>query len=170
MSLLSAASLRSTYFWQLDRSVLEHFTQWYPFMPRSARNDFKLSIMAHNRQFYLSTAGISNVHCILYCPKKTLCVHILVHMLCLYMPRDNPYIYCIYMYILLWKYTFAKNLSSIITILKDVRHVGERWSLTTWLGPPPLPFTKSHMIWVVLRWMTGKNWIISSVFLLGFRI
>lgn len=43
----------------------EHFTQWYPFTPRSAHNDFKLSIMAHNRHFYPTPAGISNAHCIL---------------------------------------------------------------------------------------------------------
>ena len=37
----------------------EHFTQWYPFTARSAHNDFKLSVMAHNRHFYPTPADIS---------------------------------------------------------------------------------------------------------------
>lgn len=33
----------------------EHFTQWYPFTARSAHNDFKSSVMAHNGHFYHSS-------------------------------------------------------------------------------------------------------------------
>lgn len=58
---LTAARLPfgSTYFWQLDRSALEHFTQWYPFTARSAHNDFKLSVMVCNGHFNPTIEGIS---------------------------------------------------------------------------------------------------------------